>query len=497
MVIERIYEWARLKPAKPALIYNDQLLDYAAFARTIEAYRQSLERERLPAGTVAIVATGNLADAWVLILALRALGLTTIHVNSLARAEALRLKNVSCVVAAADERSTRDVGAVPFPGAKFIKLAPLDAAARESCDLSSAPQTGYRASAHILYTSGTTGTYKKVVVSAEHEDRAHLMRAKFLSFDNKTIFHGVDFGLWTAAGFRYSLTIWHMGGCVVLDQREDKFKNFFRHRTTFSLFIPWMAKALLKALDERAGPVDGFTLDVAGGFLPIDLAELVIQKITRSIIVRFAATELNRVCLYSRVRTKEDVLWLTAVEKGAVQIVDENGRECPIDQQGHLRILLSDIDCHEYLDDPEASAKVFRDGFFYPGDWAVRRADGRIRILGRTADVVNLKGTKIAVAPIEQDIQHVLQVNEVCIFSGLSEEGHEELIVAIESDRVIRKSQLEAVAARFVRFDRVRFSIRSEFPRTEAGTRKVNRTLLRKAVFAELTDEQVGSRPEK
>jgi acyl-coenzyme A synthetase/AMP-(fatty) acid ligase len=494
MVIERIYEWARLQPTKPALIYNDNVVDYAAFAQVIDAYRKSLEMEGLPTGTVAVVAVGNLADAWVLILALRALGLTTIHVNSLAQAKALGLKNVSCVVAGMDERPTHDVGA--FPGSKFITLAPPEPAARGADDLSFS-QTKYRTSAHILYTSGTTGTYKKVIIRAEQEDRAHLMRAKFLSLNNKTIFHAVDFGIWTAAGLKFPSTIWHMGGCVVLDQREDKFKNFFRHHPTFSWFLPWTVKALVKARDASAGAVDGFTLDVAGGFLPIDLAQLAIQKVTPRIIVRFSATELNRVCLYSRLTTKEDLFWLTPVEKDSVQIVDESGRECPIDQQGQLRILLTNIDCREYLDDPTASAKFFRDGFFYPGDWAVRRTDGRIRVLGRIADVVNLKGTKTAVAPIEQEIQHHLQVNEVCIFSGLSEEGHEELIIALESDRMIPRSQLEAVAARFFRFDRVRFSIRGEFPRTETGTRKTNRVLLRKLVFEELMEKQVSSGAEK
>jgi acyl-CoA synthetase (AMP-forming)/AMP-acid ligase II len=113
MVIERIYQWARLQPTKPALIYNDNVVDYAGFAQTIEAYRKSLEMEALPPGTVAVVAAGNLADAWVLILALRALGLTTIHVNSLAQAKMLGLKHVSCVVAGMDERPTHDTA--PFP----------------------------------------------------------------------------------------------------------------------------------------------------------------------------------------------------------------------------------------------------------------------------------------------------------------------------------------------------------------------------------------------
>ena len=53
-----------------------------------------------------------------------------------------------------------------------------------------------------------------------------------------------------------------------------------------------------------------------------------------------------------------------------------------------------EIDCKCYLDDDEATGKMFRDGCFCPGDMAVRRADGRVRILGRTADVLNIRGRR-------------------------------------------------------------------------------------------------------
>jgi acyl-coenzyme A synthetase/AMP-(fatty) acid ligase len=144
--------------------------------------------------------------------------------------------------------------------------------------------------------------------------------------------------------------------------------------------------------------------------------------------------------------------------------------------------LLSELDCQNYLDDEEASARVFRDGFFYSGDRAVRRGDGRIRILGRTADVVIVQGDKIAAAPMEQKIQRRLQVDEVCMFSGLSNEGHEELVIAIQTDRNIPRSELESLASNFRRA-KVRFWVHRAFPRAQSGMKKTNRRELRKLVF--------------
>src|SRR5262249_38371340 len=302
-------------------------------------------------------------------------------------------------------------------------------------------------------------------------------------------------GLWTGIGFKEPPAIWHAGGCVVLDQSDDRFRNFFFNGATFAHLNPPMLKDLLQTRGPLANPVDGFALAVGGGFLSIDLAEQALQKLTDRITLYYGATELIRSPLWSEFRTKDDLHWLMPSNERLVQIIDENGRECATDEEGELRVQLSDIDCLHYLDDQETSARIFRDGFFYPGDMAVRRQDGRIRILGRFADVMILRGQKLAVAPIEQAIQRDLKVDEVCLYSGLNEQGYEEVVVAIQSSREIEKMALETVARKFFPSERIRFSIHREFPRTETGMRKIKRALLKKLLFEE-TDRQAGLRIE-
>ena len=475
MIVERIYEWAKRQPDKTAVIWNDVSLSYLSFSNAIRLACDFFQRENLPAGRTAIVLVHGLLDAWIIVMALRALGLNTVTVGSIEQAESLGISDVACVIITPAEAAAHNFAVKAFIGAKVLAIPPAIYAVKDINELLVVQRDGRPFGGHILYTSGTTGTYKKVMMSGELEDRRNRARAQFYSLDSNTIYHCITFALWTAIGFKVPSATWFAGGCVLFDQRKELFKNFFLHDVTFAMFIPGMLKELLRTRGPSARPVDGFALAVAGGFLPIDLAEQSIQKLADRVTVSYGSTETNIVPLWSRFKTKDDLHWLTPTDERSVQIVDENGTECPVDQEGELRILLSDIDCHHYLDDEEASARIFRDGFFYPGDMAVRREDGRIRILGRTADVVNLNGHKLAVAPIEQEIQHYLQVDEVCLFSGLSEQGHEEFIIAIRSDRGIQRSQLEAVARKFPRFERVQFSIRKEFPHTETGTRKTKR----------------------
>ena len=98
MITNRIYDWARSQPTNPAVIFNDVTLSYAAFANAIESARGFFGRQGLQLHQTAIVLSESLLDAWVFVMALRALGLNTVYVQSADRVDALRLSNVGCVV---------------------------------------------------------------------------------------------------------------------------------------------------------------------------------------------------------------------------------------------------------------------------------------------------------------------------------------------------------------------------------------------------------------
>ena len=419
-------------------------------------------------------------------MALRALGLNTSSVESIAQAEALKLRNVACIVVTETERAVHKLQGNSLVGTKVITAPKAIFANTPTGDLPLRPYDAPPFGGHILFTSGTTGTYKKLMQKGVIEEKRNTVRASQLLFGRDTVAHLVVFPLWTGAGFKYPPAVWHTGGCVVIDQTPDKFSNFFKHKITHAFLVPSTLKALLQKYNRARGiPIDQIEFILMGGFVPLKLVEQAVCDLNLKLRSHYSSTETGGIIMDTHFRTKEDFYWYTPVSGRTVQIVDEFGNECPTGQEGKLRTLLTKIDCGSYLDDEEASAKVFRDGFFYPGDMAVRRADGRIRILGRTDDVVVVQGAKKAVAPIEQAIQNFLRVDEVCLFSGLNDQGHEELVIAIQSDRDLLQSELDTVASKFASFERVRFAILKEFPRAQLGMSKIQRSMLRKLVFNE------------
>lgn len=485
MLVSQIHEFAKSCPNRTAVIRNGVPFSYFAFSNLIQFMIGWLEQKKLPPGKIAVMpATDPLAE-WVMVLSMRYLGLNTLVVNSLEQAAQLELKDCACVVTPEVYQVTPD-DIAKFPaGVEFITICNRYFQNPPKTLLPVQPPL-YPFGGHILLTSGTTGAHKKVLIEGQHEAARNLMRAKLHSFTPDTVWQGAGFGLWTAVGFRHPPAVWSCGGCVVLDRRADWCTHFLSHGVNAATLIPQMLKELLESSDSSALPANGLKLNVGAGFLPAELAEKATHKLTNNLWVQCGSTEVEGLILRSQYKSTADLFWLEPVQDERLQIVDENGDACALGQEGQLRIVLSKIDSKSYLDDEETSAQFFRNGCFYPGDMAIRREDGRIRILGRTADVINIQGSKTAVAPIEQWIQQLLGVDEVCVFSGLSDKGSDLLIIAVEARKEISQSDLEIVGGKFSRFTKVRVVTLGDFPRTEGGMRKVNRRALRNLIIGEI-----------
>jgi acyl-coenzyme A synthetase/AMP-(fatty) acid ligase len=479
-----IYAWACEHPSKPAVIHNGTTISYSAFANAIGATFDYLDVQDLPEGHNVVVIIHNLLDCWVAVLALQAIGLNTICIRTTELIETLGLKNVVGIVTTEYEIPKHQLDSDTESHGRVIAIHNPDYGSEELSGIL-ALRESTNVGGHILYTSGTTGTYKKLFFSAELQKRREAERVENGSYTADTFCHCTNFGLWTAVGYKTPLGVWLAKGCIIVDQRPDWHQYFLESGVTKAFLIPDQVNQLLGSLEEQpalSSPMD-FNLTVTAGFLSRKFAEQILNRVATNLVNGYGFTETNIGGLRSAVTDLEDLYWLSPNEYRTVEIVDEAGSLCPFDEEGEFRIRLTELDCSAYMDHPEASKKAFRDGCFYPGDMAVQRADGRIRILGRSVDVLNFRGQKLAVAPMEEKIQTLLGVSAVCLFSGLSSTGEEEVVIAFESEQWPDKSDLNYVGHEFAQFDQVRFAVIHPFPRTQTGTSKIDRIALRKLIF--------------
>lgn len=98
-----------------------------------------------------------------------------------------------------------------------------------------------------------------------------------------------------------------------------------------------------------------------------------------------------------------------------VQIVDERGAPVAPGVIGEIRMRAPGM-ATGYHDDPAATARHFRDGWFQPGDAGSFTTDGELMVYGRADDVMNLAGIKIAPLEIERVLERHPAVRQAVAF---------------------------------------------------------------------------------
>jgi acyl-CoA synthetase (AMP-forming)/AMP-acid ligase II len=191
MLLQRLNTWAATQPDRAALIEGDASTSYAQFARMIEAVRVQLEAKHLPAGQFAVVLARTATERWVTSLALGAIGVHVVNPSTLHQAADLRMKNLACI--AATQEVAAQIKALPtsFGDARLISIPQtLYDRDRFSAGPLPSPAAGTKPTGgYVVLTSGTTGSFKKVLFDTTLEEKLLLWSADVGAYDRNTVFH--------------------------------------------------------------------------------------------------------------------------------------------------------------------------------------------------------------------------------------------------------------------------------------------------------------------
>jgi acyl-coenzyme A synthetase/AMP-(fatty) acid ligase len=475
VLLEKIQARARLDPGKTAFICNGVSRTYAEFGDDLAQASGFFARQQLPVASVAVLCIEDLAQVWVLGIALRHLGVTTVAVNTTEEIAGLELGNISCVVTWAPENS------VGLAGCRWINV-PRDLAVFEgegfSCRDGRVAPGG-----HIIQTSGTTGAYKKVLRDAVVEASTLDLHADINGITADSLVYVRDFPLWTAGGYRWPLLSWHQGATVVFQQWQDFHLPMFTLPLTHAFATPMTLMFVSQSPDLPVRRNDAMHLLVTGGAMPRALVAALKQRLTNQVYAVLASTEALTLSA-TLIEELDDIGWYRIHPSREVQVVDEFDQPLGAGKVGLIRARILD-GVGGYLDDEAASRTFFRDGFFYSGDLAMLHEDGRLALCGRVTDIVNVLGNKIATAPIETALQNRLAVDAVCLLSMPLPGADDELQVAIESSREPSPAELKAAALDLLNgLGRIRFHVFKQLPRNRMG--KVMRLELQQLLLARL-----------
>jgi acyl-CoA synthetase (AMP-forming)/AMP-acid ligase II len=437
VIAPAIFDWARRTPERTAVEYNDAAWSYRTFAQAIAQARGWFRQHGIEGGGVAAVVVANLRDGWVLVLALRSLGVTVAPISALEVLEGLDTPGLRWAVASAAESWPGLEETCAALGVELVSVAPA-AAAPLGLD---AP--AYRPGGHILLTSGTTGAYKKVLMDVEFEAEFLRRRQAVIAVSQDTVANLFEFGAWTGLGYRAPMGVWLEGGAVAFSQGRAWHLALRRPGLSSSPVLPGMLAEILAQPDGAFPRSETMELRIGGGTVTWVQIEEARARITPRVFNGLASTESHQIAM-TPLNTPDDHRWHLLEPTTAVELVDEFDRPVAMGKVGRLRVGAEGAPS-SYLDDKEATSAHFRDGFFYPGDLAVMREDGRIALQGRDTDVINVQGHKIWPAPIEDRLREALTVNGVCLLSMQDDRGEEELHLVIEAPAPLDTATLAGV----------------------------------------------------
>ncbi|MFJ3902366.1 acyl-CoA synthetase [Streptomyces sp. NPDC090025] len=308
------------------------------------------------------------------------------------------------------------------------------------------PDPDPESTALIVYTSGTTGPPKGVLLSG---------RAVAASLDALA-----DAWDWTADDVLvHALPLFHVHGLVLGVLGPLRRGGELRHLGGFSvegiakelggagggtmLFgVPTMYHRIAEALPHEPALVRALAqarLLVSGSAaLPVHDHERIAAATGRTVIERYGMTETLMLCSLpaapARPRPGSVGLPLGGVELRLVEedgsVLDPAAGESGADAVGEIEVRGPNL-FSGYLNRPDATAAAFAEGgWFRTGDMAVREADGYVRLVGRKAtDLIKSGGYKIGAGEIENALLDHPGVREAAV-TGAPDPDLGERIVA-------------------------------------------------------------------
>jgi fatty-acyl-CoA synthase len=286
---------------------------------------------------------------------------------------------------------------------------------------------GDRDPAFILYTGGTTGKPKGVVLCQAGyltmaDNTIHSLAPQGFSRNDSWLVSGP---LYHGAALAYSVTGLHYGQTVHLLPQfdvDEVLSAISCGYGTVTWFIPTMSRRIVDKVAERKidpALIEGLRLVIsAGAPLSLPLRQALLTTFRRSQVIDIVGqTELtSTIIAHSEPReiAKEPTAVGFPAPGMSIALLDDGNRMVSNGEVGEL-CYRSECLMLGYWNKPEATREAMAGGWFHSGDLGMRNERGLIHIVGRKKEIIKSGGENIVPNEIEEVLRRVPGVSDACV----------------------------------------------------------------------------------
>ena len=483
-------ESARRYPRKTVVRYEGETITYEDLDKACNRLANGLRDLGLEPGDRTVLMMPNSIHAIIAYYALAKAGAVVVPVNFLYRAH--ELEHIF-----ADSKPKSFIGAEPYLdeirnlfekkenepplllalGASDSRFKDLKTAYSDRDDFSCHPSDGTD-TFNILYTSGTTGVPKGVMLTHSNLAKdAEILAEMRGEIEPDTVVIGVlplyhVYGITSVlnVSMYLGLTIelfTHFEPEAVIRVTEDEDRTLF-------FGVPTMLNRLIQVASEKPPERSSLKFCISGGAsLPVEFLKKFETLFNTTIHEGYGLTECP-VCVenpYNK-ETKPGSIGLPIPEFSA-RIVGEDGKDVSPGEKGEL-IIKGPAVMKGYLNRPKETAETIRDGWLYTGDIARMDEDLYIYIVDRKKELVIRGGYNVYPREIEEILYQIPDILEAAVYGVPHEDLGEEVaaVVVLKEDaqtdgNAIREYLKERVAP--YKYPRIIKTVKDPLPKSGSG----------------------------
>lgn len=454
---------AAQRPDAIAIHVNGSETSYEAFYRDIGCIVAALRRLDLEPGQTVGIEHPHLYLHWLAVIALEAMGVTSFSYDkddiTVLQAELADVDMLLCTPDGAPDKH-RNIQLMDQDWISGIRRETPEDPVRTAL---SSPDTRLR----ITRSSGTTGSLKCMYHTAAIRD-FWVEKYLFRTGVNRRSRYLMSVGFTIEAMQYYATACIRMGGTCIYDGRTDLAKVLATQNISHVSLPTYILKQLLDGLPEDYSKPKALTIYLISAAVPQDIRARIRQFLANDTLESYGTSECGGIC-------DMDGDANGVVLPGVTVEVINDGGEPIFGEIGRVRVRSAGV-VDGYIGDPDSTARMFRDNWFYPGDLAVMRDERTLKLIGRADDFLNIGGVKFDPGPIEEKLRQAIPVSDLCLVELADDAGLTRLCVVLVPHDGGNTEDLKSLLAPLLpsNLGRVELVTANQIPRTEMGKAKRN-----------------------